>query len=182
MGANYASNLYPMEVAKENNCDVNAWMFGDDQQMTESGATNIFFLMERSSGIKELVTPPLDGLILAGVTRQSIIELAPKHNLTVNEKPVPMDVLLCALKEERLLEMFATGTAASVIPVGGLLYKGEKYQVPTPRDGVAEIFMREIQDICCGRIKSPWAVELEEWKLEEDDDVPNYMEQLTYLK
>ena len=44
------------------------------------------------------------------------------------------------------------------------------------------MFMREIQDICCGRIKSPWAVELEEWKLEEDDDVPNYMEQLTYLK
>ena len=149
--------------------------------MTESGATNIFFLMETASGVKELVTPPLDGLILPGVTRQSIIEMAPKHSLKVVERPMPMEEILCALEEGRLLEMFATGTAASVIPVGLLLYKGEWCQVPAPWDGVAAGFLREIQDVCSGIVESTWAVELEEWRLEEDGDVPDYMDQLNYL-
>ena len=96
-------------------------MFGEEQQVTEVGAMNIFTLMKTDAGC-ELVTPPLTaGTVLPGVTRRSILELAmAKPGLTVSERKITLTEILTAQAEGRLLEMFGSGTAAIVSPVGGL--------------------------------------------------------------
>ena len=96
-------------------------MFGENQEVTEVGAMNIFILMKTDAGC-ELVTPPLtSGTVLPGVTRRSIIELAmTKPGLTVVERSITLPEILNAKAEGRLLEMFGSGTAAIVSPVGGL--------------------------------------------------------------
>ena len=82
---------------------------------------NLFILLRRGDGSKELVTPPLDkGTILPGVTRRSIIELCSTWpDLAVTERKITMSEVMTALAEGRLLEMFGSGTAAVVSPVGG---------------------------------------------------------------
>ena len=82
---------------------------------------NIFTLLQTSYG-PELVTPPLSsGTVLPGVTRRSIIELARERlGLKVAERRITLPEILAAQSEGRLLEMFGTGTAAIVSPVGGL--------------------------------------------------------------
>ena len=82
---------------------------------------NIFVLMKTEAGC-ELVTPPLSsGTVLPGVTRRSILELAvAMPGLTVSERTITLPEIMAANAEGRLLEMFGSGTAAIVSPVGGL--------------------------------------------------------------
>merc|ERR1719341_2564823 len=79
-----------------------------------------------ADGIHELVTPPLStGVILPGVTRRSIIELTQTwSDLRVSERKITMGEVMEAQEDGRLLEMFGSGTAAVVSPVGGLHYGG----------------------------------------------------------
>ena len=85
---------------------------------------NLFILLRRGDGTEELVTPPLDkGTILPGVTRRSIIEMCSSWpGLTVSERKITMSEVMTAHQEGNLLEMFGSGTAAVVSPVGGLHY------------------------------------------------------------
>lgn len=73
MGSNYAPTLWIGEHAAKLNCQQVLWLFGPDHEVTEVGAMNVFaFLENKSTGKRELVTPPLDqGIILPGVTRSS---------------------------------------------------------------------------------------------------------------
>lgn len=106
------------------------------------------------------MTPPLDGLILPGVTRQSLLELARNWGeFEVREASLPMSSVLGALREGRLREMFGAGTACVVCPVGGILYQDELHPVPTMENGpkVASRFLQELSDIQYGRVPSPWA-------------------------
>ena len=110
-----------LQAAEEEGCQQVLWVFGPEQEVTEVGAMNIFALME-SKGEWELVTPPLSsGTILPGVTRSSVLELASQMpGLKVVERKLNLPELLSASVEGRLLEMFGTGTAAIVSPVGSL--------------------------------------------------------------
>ena len=86
--------------------------------MEEVGAMNIFFKIKG-----ELVTPPLAGSILPGITRDSIIKLAKDMGIPVSERRIAIDELYEASKDGSLEEIFGAGTAAVVSPVGKLVWQ-----------------------------------------------------------
>lgn len=123
----------------------------------------------------ELVTPPLNGMILAGVTRDSILDLARGHvtgemevkglpsgeHLKVSEREINMGEILEASKEGRLMEIFGAGTAAIVSPVDRLGFKGQGIDVPVGPDGlgpIAKAMLNTIMGIQYGKIPHPWSV------------------------
>lgn len=126
VGGNYAPSIVPQEEAAEAGSEQNLWLLADresgEEFVTEAGTMNLFVVWANpSTGKKELVTPPLDGTILPGVTRMSILELARERlegpGLEVVERRITMGELAAASKEGRLLEVFGAGTAVVVSPV-----------------------------------------------------------------
>ncbi len=124
---------------------------------------NLFFLLKNKEGKTELITPSLDGTILPGVTRNSVLQLARNlGNITVVEKVFYMDEIVEALKEKRVLECFGCGTAAIVTPVKQIHYAGTDYDVPINEAIGAGDFTKKmwqsIVDIQYGRTKSEWSI------------------------
>jgi branched-chain amino acid aminotransferase len=109
------------------------WLFGPDQEITEVGAMNIFALFNHG-GRLELVTPSLEsGLILPGVTRRSVLELSREWNeFEVSERKLTIHEVLDGAKNGNLVEMFGTGTAAIVSPVGNIHFDGKMRPLPVP--------------------------------------------------
>jgi len=135
MGSNYAPTIYIGELAAKHDCHQALWLFGPDEEITEVGSMNIFALFKQANSEKlELVTPPLEsGLILPGVTRRSVLELARDSNeFDVNERKLTIKEILNAAQEGTLVEMFGTGTAAIVTPVGNIFYDGIMNPLPIP--------------------------------------------------
>jgi branched-chain amino acid aminotransferase len=95
---------------------------------------NLFVAWTNEEGDKELVTAPLDGTILDGVTRDSILELARERlapeGWKTSERKITMPQVRHAVEEGRLLEVFGAGTAAIVAPVRTIHYEGEDIEVP----------------------------------------------------
>ena len=85
----------------------------------------------------EFVTPPLEGTILGGVTRDSIITLLRDWGLQVNERPIGMEEIISAHRRGDLREVFGCGTAAVITPVGELGWKGESLVVNDGQPGEA---------------------------------------------
>jgi len=123
--ANYAASLYAAEVAKKKGFTQVLWLDGIERQYVEEvGTMNIFFRLD-----DELVTPPLTGSILPGVTRDSVIELARHWGLKVTERLISITEVIDEIKTGNLKEIFGTGTAAVISPVGEISYKGELFQI-----------------------------------------------------
>lgn len=113
---NYAGSLVAMQRAKDQGFDQILWLDALHlRDVEELGAMNFFAVYGQ-----HLVTPPLSGTILAGVTRQSILQLAPTLGYTVEERAVPIEDVLADAQSGKLTEAFAAGTAAVVTPVGQL--------------------------------------------------------------
>lgn len=139
VGGNYGPTIAPSQEAAKLGCSQVLWLFGQDHQITEVGAMNIFFLLRKSNGGLELVTAPLTrGDILPGVTRRSILELArdwaktdegKQQHLEVNERWLTMKEVVAAEKEGRLVECFGAGTAVVISPVKSIFYDGHEIQV-----------------------------------------------------
>ena len=77
-----------------------------------------------------------------------------------------MSEVMSAHAEGNLLEMFGSGTAAVVSPVGGLHYQGRMVSLPTPEQGLAVRIMAAMSDIYYGKVHSPWAIDVEEWNVD----------------
>ncbi|XP_051544958.1 branched-chain-amino-acid aminotransferase, cytosolic-like isoform X2 [Myxocyprinus asiaticus] len=136
------------------------WLYGDDHQITEVGTMNLFLYWINEKGEEELATPPLDGIILPGITRQSILELAYKWgDFLVSERYLTMGDLCQALEENRVKEMFGSGTACVISPVGRILYQGENLNVPCEGNcpPLASRLIKELTDIQYGRTPSDWS-------------------------
>ena len=79
------------------------WLFGEDDQITEAGTMNIFIVLKNENGEKELVTPPLSGLILPGIIRSSVLDLAREHKRTlISERNINMKELIYHLEKGRV--------------------------------------------------------------------------------
>lgn len=104
LGGNYGPTILPSKKAGELGCSQILWLFGENHQVTEVGAMNIFFAIRQSNGKIEIVTPPLTrGDILPGVTRRSILELARSWNeYDVNERFLTMSEVVTAQNEGRV--------------------------------------------------------------------------------
>lgn len=164
MGSNYAPTLSIQQAAQEEGCDQVLWLQGEHLDITEVGAMNIFLLLRQGPSSLTLVTPSLDaGTVLPGIIRRSVLELAAAvPGLTVEERSITLPEVLEAQSSGRLLEMFGTGTAATVTSVASLRCEGVDYPVPVPDQGLASSLLQRLQDICYGREAHPWAVEVGE--------------------
>ncbi len=117
-GGNYAASLIAQVKAHDSGYSQVLWLDGVDRKYIEEvGAMNIFF---KIGG--KIVTPMLNGSILPGITRDSIITLCKDKGLEVEERRVSVEELVAAAKDGSLEEVFGTGTAAVISPVGKLRY------------------------------------------------------------
>ena len=137
--ANYAASLYAQEVAKKKGFTQVLWLDAVERAYIEEvGTSNIFFRIA-----DELVTPPLGGSILPGITRQSVIELARHWGWKVSERRITVAEVVEGITSRRVQEIFGSGTAAVISPVGELCYKDEQYQV---QDGKVGEWARRLYD------------------------------------
>lgn len=162
VGANYAPTIVPQLDAMKHGCSQVLWLFGDNHQVTEVGTMNLFMFWKNEAGENELITAPLDGTILHGVTRASILELARSWGeFKVTEKPFTMSQIEAAAREKRIYEMFGAGTAAIVSPVSGISYQGRDINIPLELGNSGKLtkrFMDTILGIQYGEIPSDWSV------------------------
>jgi len=130
-GVNYAASLYAAEEAKHAGFTQVLWLDGRERKyVDEVGTMNIMMKIG-----DEIVTPPLSGTILAGVTRDSALTLMRDWGLRVSERPVTIDEVAAAARKGTLEEVWGTGTAAVISPVGELAYKGERLVINGGRIG-----------------------------------------------
>ncbi len=122
-GGNYAASLYISdEVAKEGYTQV-LWLDAiEGRYVEEVGAMNIFFVYEG----KTLVTPALSGSILAGITRDSVLKLAPALGYNVKELRLDINQVIADIKSGKITEVFGCGTAAVISPVGKLCFQNQQ--------------------------------------------------------
>ena len=120
--ANYAASLRAQEEAKKEGFAQVLWLDAVERKYIEEvGTMNIFFKING-----ELITPALNGSILGGITRRTVIELAKDWGIPVSEREISIDEVFAANEKGRLEEAFGSGTAAVISPVGELSWKGKK--------------------------------------------------------
>lgn len=162
MGANYAPTLLVQKIAEQKfGCQQVLWLYGEDHQLTEVGTMNVFMFWVNEDGEKELVTPPLEmGVILPGVTRQCLLDLAKDMGeFKVSTRTFNMGDVSRALAENRVLEMFGCGTACVVAPIESILYQGTKLVIPTMNHELPlwNKLYTQLTDIQYGRVpKNDW--------------------------
>lgn len=124
-GGNYAGSIKAGDEAVKNGFSQVLWLDGEHMKyVQEVGAMNMMFLIDDT-----IVTAPLDGTILPGITRDSVLTLVRDMGIKVEERPIEIDELMDAGRTNRLKEAFGTGTAAVISPVGLLEYKGERISI-----------------------------------------------------
>ncbi|OLC50750.1 MAG: branched chain amino acid aminotransferase [Candidatus Rokubacteria bacterium 13_1_40CM_4_69_39] len=122
-GVNYAASLYAAEEAKHAGFTQVLWLDGRERKyLDEVGTMNIMLKID-----DEVITPPLSqGTILPGVTRDSALTLMREWGLRVSERAISIDEVARAARDGSLREVWGTGTAAVISPVGELAYAGER--------------------------------------------------------
>jgi len=124
-GGNYAASLAAAEEAHHKGYTQVLWLDGVERKYVEEvGSMNIAFVIDN-----ELVTPSLNGSTLAGITRDTVLQLARDWGIRVAERQISIDEVFTAVKNGRLSEVFGMGTAAVISPVCELAYKEEKLAI-----------------------------------------------------
>ncbi|KAL7911916.1 aminotransferase [Trichoderma velutinum] len=169
LGANYAPCIVPQQEAASRGFQQNLWLFGEEEYVTEVGTMNMFAaIKDKVTGQKELVTAPLDGTILEGVTRDSVLALARERlapeGWKISERKYTMAELAEAANEGRLLEAFGAGTAAIVSPIRKISWKGELVDCglkETEESGEIALKIKEwMEGIQYGDIEHEWSVKV----------------------
>ena len=151
--ANYAASLYAAKEASKEGFSQVLWLDSKEKKyIDEVGAMNIMFVID-----DVLITPSLDGTILPGITRDSVLKLARSWNWKVEERPVEIAELIDAAKKGTVQEIFGTGTAAVISPVGQLTYKNQNYIINNNKTGtVSQKFYDTITGIQYGKLDDPY--------------------------
>ncbi|PHH76180.1 hypothetical protein CDD80_1735 [Ophiocordyceps camponoti-rufipedis] len=166
LGANYAPCVVPQQLAASRGFQQNLWLYGAEEYVTEVGTMNMFVAIKnKETGKSELLTPPLDGTILEGVTRDSVLALARQRLVPegwkVYERKFTMTEMYEASIDGRLLEAFGTGTAAIVSPIRTIGWKGKQVSCglkDSDESGpVASQMKNWIEAIQYGDVESDWS-------------------------
>eukprot|EP00756_Hemistasia_phaeocysticola_P003199 Hpha_TRINITY_DN12121_c1_g1::TRINITY_DN12121_c1_g1_i1::g.81779::m.81779/K00826/E2.6.1.42, ilvE; branched-chain amino acid aminotransferase len=160
VGANYGPTIRPQRLAAEKGYSQVLWL-GPGDTVTEVGSMNMLFYWTNEQGDKEVVTAPLDGTVLPGVTRDSVLTLLREWGeCKVTEREITIHEVAKACQEGRMIEAFGTGTAAVISLVNGISYDDVEYSIPVPEkeDGVALRLLDTVQGIQCGELEHPWSV------------------------
>ena len=156
-GGNYAASLIAQQKAHDAGYSQVLWLDGVERKYIEEvGAMNIFF---KIAG--KVVTPALNGSILPGITRNSVIELCKSWGYQVEERKISADELIEAQKNGTLEECWGTGTAAVISPVGKLRYVDEVMTINGGEIGqLSQKLYDTITGIQTGKLEDPrgWRV------------------------
>jgi branched-chain amino acid aminotransferase len=147
-GANYAITLQIIDQAKKLGCGQVLFLNSSGTRLIEeAGGMNVFFVRGN-----QLITPPLSGTILSGVTRDSILQLAPSLQLLPSEEPISLDNLIKEIESGSISEVFLCGTAATIVSVNSLrLEHGRSIPVGDPmRTAVANLLSDRLLGIQYG--------------------------------
>ncbi len=125
---NYARSLYPFAEAQKEGFDQLIWTDAvSHEYIEEAGTANLIFVING-----KLVTPSVRSTVLDGVTRDTIIMLARKQGLEVEERRVSVKEILDGIETGNVTDAFAAGTAATVTPIGEIGYQGKIYTLTDP--------------------------------------------------
>ncbi|MBY0221011.1 branched-chain amino acid aminotransferase [Sporosarcina aquimarina] len=157
---NYAGAMKAQEVAEAAGYSQVLWLDAKEHKYIEEvGAMNVFFKING-----EVITPSLNGSILEGITRKSVIELLQSWGFPVTERKVSIQEIFDANAAGTLEEAFGTGTAAVISPMGELSWGGEKCEINGNQIGELSLKLYEtITGIQTGRVEDPfnWVVKVD---------------------
>ena len=160
-GGNYAASLYLSEEVAGRGFTQVLWLDAiEGRYIEEVGAMNICFVRRDGS----LVTPALTGSILSGITRDSLLRLAPTLGHPISEERLEIDQVLADIDSGVITEVFGCGTAAVISPVGRLNFKGRDYILNDNQAGpVAQRLYRELTAIQYGQVEDTfgWTIPVE---------------------
>src|SRR5699024_4941271 len=148
-----AASLMAQELVSEEGFAQVLWLDGVEKKYIEEvGSMNVFFKIDG-----EIVTPKLNGSILEGVTRDSVIQLLKHWGETVVERRIAMAEIEEAVKNGTLEEAFGTGTAAVISPIGQLTWEGKDFIVNEGKTGpVAKKLYNTLTGIQYGKTEDPF--------------------------
>jgi len=172
LGSNYVPTFLPQQIAAKEGYQQCLWLIGEN--VTEAGGMNVFIVLRRDDGDLDLVTPPLDGTILPGITRASCLALATAHSsktslpnlpnvrLHVHERPFTISDLANWSAKGKLLEAFGAGTAVIIAAIGRIGFEGKDVVLPQYKGiygPVSKALWERIVDIQEGRVEwEGWSV------------------------
>ena len=140
---NYAAQFYPTNLAKEKGFHQIIWTDSKEHKfLEEAGTMNVFFRINDT-----LITAPVSDRILDGVTRNSLIALAKRDGIKVEERKITVDELKETSNNNTLKEIFGAGTAAVISPVIDFSHKNKVYHLPKIKESYATIFKSELLNI-----------------------------------
>lgn len=158
-GGNYAASLIGQDEAHKQNYAQVLWLDGVEQKYIEEvGAMNIFFVIDG-----EVVTPALQGSILPGITRKSAIEVCKSKGIKVSERRISIQEIADAYDAGKLDEVFGTGTAAVISPVGHLKWNDKVMEINDNKIGaISQMLYDTMTGIQWGKIEDTfnWTVEV----------------------
>jgi branched-chain amino acid aminotransferase len=156
-GGNYAASIKAHTESQQKGYTQVLWLDAVERKYIEEvGTSNIFFMMN-----DELVTPPLGGTILPGITRDTVLRLAADWGIPTSERKITIDEVIAAAEDGSLTEAFGSGTAAVISPIGEFGYKEKSITVNKGTTGpLAQRLFDEIQLLQRGTAPDPhnWIV------------------------
>ena len=152
-GGNYAASLIAQTEASSHDCDQVVFLDAAQHKWIEElGGMNVFFVLDDGS----LRTPPLSGTILPGITRASIIELAAREGIAVDESPYSFEAWQADAASGRVKETFACGTAAVVTAIGEVRHANGEFKIGDGGEGpVTQRLRAKLTGIQRGKIADP---------------------------
>jgi branched-chain amino acid aminotransferase len=156
-GGNYASSFVAQQQAIDQGCDQVVWLDAVEHRWVEEmGGMNLFFVYGSGSDAR-LVTPPLTGTLLPGVTRDSLLTLAPDLGIPAAEALVSVEQWRADCASGAITEVFACGTAAVISPVGTVKGNSGSWQISDGQPGEVTLRLREeLLSIQFGRQPDPY--------------------------
>lgn len=149
---NYAAQFYPTALAQKEGYQQIVWTDANTHEyLEEAGTMNIFFRVDY-----QLITAPTNDRILDGVTRKSVIQIARDSGIDVEIRPIRIAEIVQASKENRLKEMFGSGTAVVINPIKSFGYQGANYKLPELENPIATRLKEKIMSIQYNLSEDPY--------------------------
>lgn len=152
MAGNYAAALLSGKKAQDHGCQVSLWLDAVHREFIEEFSTMNIFLVKRGP---TLLTPSLErGTILAGLTRDTLLHLAQALKIPVEVREIPLSEVIEGITHGQIVEVFGTGTAATIMPIEGLYYADKRWELPAAHP-IADTLLAQYKALLSGEYPAP---------------------------